>query len=55
MPPYKSYGGSELNYFMSSEFDIDTLSNNYRGPVFSVFNNSFVEEDKTYQNELHRP
>ncbi|WP_284928623.1 hypothetical protein [Candidatus Phytoplasma sp. AldY-WA1] len=56
MPPYKGHGGSEVDYFSGSQFSIDTLSNNYRGPVFSVFNDSFVETmDKTIKMNYTGP
>jgi len=56
MPPYKGHGGSEVDYFSNSQFSIDTLNGRHRGPVFSVFNNSFVETiDKTIKMDYTGP
>ncbi|WP_284928701.1 hypothetical protein [Candidatus Phytoplasma sp. AldY-WA1] len=45
----------ETNYFSPAYFNIDTLSTNYNGPVFSVFNNSFVEKDDTIKMDYEGP
>ncbi|AYJ01502.1 IMP dehydrogenase [Candidatus Phytoplasma ziziphi] len=50
MPPYKGFGGSEVDYFMPSQFFIDVLSTED-----SKFNNSFVNIEHTIEMEYKGP
>ncbi|WP_284928595.1 hypothetical protein [Candidatus Phytoplasma sp. AldY-WA1] len=53
--PFNNWCIERTDYFMSSFFHIDVLSNNYSGPVFSVFNDSFVKENQTIKMDYTGP